>query len=125
MAPTTKKDTMYNYPGRICYSDVPAHSRFKQLDTTRLGKKPTKFYDDDYSITSSLAELSNYRQGFLISQRANYQLFITSLFLSKCCYRTKHIAKASSFDSVADIKTKAHQLAGKVTVWLRGLGREV
>jgi hypothetical protein len=94
------------------------------LKTTKIGKKSIKFYDDeDFRVSSE--ELSHYRQGFLRSQRANNQLFITSLFLSKCCYRTKHIAKASSFDSVADIKTKAHQLAGKVTVWLRGLGREV
>lgn len=57
--------TMYNYPGHFYYSDVTTHSR---LITTKLRKKSIKFYDDDYSLISSLAELSNYRQGFLRSR---------------------------------------------------------
>jgi hypothetical protein len=44
--------------------------------------------------------------------------------LSTCCSRRRYIAKASSFNSVADLKTKAHLLAGKMDNWLLELGRE-
>ena len=52
------------------------------IDTTKLGNKSTKFYDGDYFIISSLAELSNYRQGFLRSRAS--ALVIN--YLMQVCY---------------------------------------
>jgi hypothetical protein len=60
----------------------------------------------------------------ITNQQASNKLFIASLLPLECCYRTRHIAKASSFYSVVNIKTKAHLLAGRTYIWLLGRGRE-